>query len=160
MKYIKSFSEQINEKVFNHLSNNFFIVNDKYNQYAFYLYDNENDMIEDKTNFNRNKNIGFLEFENKNLSEYYWLEFNKKERFPLTENKWFLENIWVDKKYIGKELGFKFIIEVLKKLKINDFYLESTSSSYNRWIQLGEDTNYVYRGNPTCHLIHINKINQ
>ena len=146
---MKTYNQFINESVdiyftFEHLGKTFFIQQSEYNDKNFYLYEN-------KTDIKKEKYIGEIEFKKEELSETFNLGDNS---FP--EGKyWYLRNIWVNREYVGKGLGKIFLNIIIDKLNINDFYLQSTRGSYKRWIQLGEDTKYLYRDNPGTNLIYI-----
>lgn len=88
----------------------------------------------------------------------YTMIRNKKHTLDLNKIVVHLNNIKVDKKYRGKDIGKELLKFIMKNLKTNVIYLQSDSEkSYNYWIHIGcKDTGYNYEDTPLLEYRSIN----
>jgi len=158
MKFIKLFEDYSNDDyiTLKHLSSEFYIVKDKYNNHRFFIYDDLESLLKEKENDYKEKHIGEILFSNNWIDK---MVKKDKTKSNINSNSWYLDNIWVNNKYVGKKLGFIFLKKVLEILNIKEFYLQPTNSSLKRWLNLGgKETGYYYHGYDHCPILKLNNI--
>ena len=162
--------------IFN-LNENYIVIKLKEDsQISFYVFDKDNlPNLENIEKYNNPSvyNLGnpYLDkkriakaniYNHKSLHDLgYSMIRNKEHTLDLNKIVVHLNNIKVDKKYRGKDIGKELLKFIMKNLKTNVIYLQPDSEkSYNYWIHIGcKDTGYNYLDYEDTPLLKYRSIN-